>query len=248
VDAQTISKPSVPEFTVAVVRHPFYVESTSQTDPYTGAITTYPGYLEENKSIEITIKNQPFTSVQMADGNWSRLYYSLRFEGHFAVDDWVYFPEPLVMEKNRVNASQSEYTVISLPTWLLSGNQPADRQIDFQVKAYLGYDEARYAQDSTGALFCYGNYFTGESSDWSNSQTLTFQDTPDSTPQNVLPPSTSPTVPNPTESTPLVGIGSLFSDFSLERTIIAVMAVVIVAMLIALVVLWRKVDKKTVTK
>ena len=65
----SISKPSVPEFSVRIVAYPYDVppETTTTIDEYTGkeTTTTQPGYHVENKSIEITIKNQPFTPYNL---------------------------------------------------------------------------------------------------------------------------------------------------------------------------------------
>lgn len=79
---------SVPEFTLKLVAHPYDVPSTYEIDPYTGEkiITSY-GYHEENKSIEVTIKNQPFTSTLDASGNYTSLYYNVRYKGNYA-DEW----------------------------------------------------------------------------------------------------------------------------------------------------------------
>jgi len=63
--AESIQAPYVPEFTVELVAHPYDVPpvTTTTIDQYSGEeiVTTIPGYHVENKSIEITIKNQPFT-------------------------------------------------------------------------------------------------------------------------------------------------------------------------------------------
>ena len=56
--AQT--KPSVPEFTVKLEDHSYDVLTTYSIDPYTGENVTHAGYHVENKTIEVTIKNQPF--------------------------------------------------------------------------------------------------------------------------------------------------------------------------------------------
>ena len=63
-------KPSVPEFTLKYVDHSYDVPPTYSTDPYTGkTVMTQAGYHVENKSIEVTIKNQPFTNYKDASGN-----------------------------------------------------------------------------------------------------------------------------------------------------------------------------------
>ena len=86
--AESTPKPAIPEFTLKLVAHPYDVPSTYEIDPYTGEkiITSY-GYHEENKSIEVTIKNQPFTSTLDASGNYTSLYYNVRYKGNYA-DEW----------------------------------------------------------------------------------------------------------------------------------------------------------------
>ena len=82
--AQSIPKPSVPEFTIETVSRPYDVPpaTTTATDPYTGkqTTTTQPGYHVENKTIEAVIKNSLGTS-----------YYNFRYKGHYT-QDWSYFP------------------------------------------------------------------------------------------------------------------------------------------------------------
>ena len=87
----SIPKPSVPEFTVKLASYPYDVPPTTTTtaDPYTGkeTITTQPGYRVENKSIELTIKNQPFTPYTDAEGHIVNMYYNVHVKGHFE-DCW----------------------------------------------------------------------------------------------------------------------------------------------------------------
>ena len=98
--------PSVPEFTLKLASYPYDVAPTTYTDPYTGktTITNY-GYHSENISVVLTIKNQPFISTLDASGNYTSLYYNVRFKGHF-VDDWKYYPEGrnygYLMRRNRI--------------------------------------------------------------------------------------------------------------------------------------------------
>jgi hypothetical protein len=201
------AQPSVPDFTVKLVSHPYNVATVTSVDPYTGAVKTYPGYVEENKSIEVTIKNQPFGSYQMPDGNWSRLYYNLRFKGHYYTGDWTYYP--LSPESGYINASNSDFTVISLPKYLspydLSpASYPVGSEFDFQVQALTGYDEAKYAEGADYHIIFVGYNFTGATSDWSITQTLTIGEnqTPTPSPATTSTPTTSPELtPTPT-STP----------------------------------------------
>lgn len=106
VKAYATSTPSVPEFSLKVVAHPFDVAPTTTIDPYTGeSITTNYGYHDENKSIEVTIKNQPFTSTLDASGNYTSLYYNVRYKGHYT-NEWTLY--------GFHNVSNSDYTVISI--------------------------------------------------------------------------------------------------------------------------------------
>ena len=75
----SIPKPSVPEFTVKAVSHPYDVPTTYSTDPYTGETITHEGYHVENKSIEVWIKNQPFTPYADADGHEINPGHAIQF-------------------------------------------------------------------------------------------------------------------------------------------------------------------------
>jgi hypothetical protein len=239
--AQSIPKPSVPEFTVKLVSHPYNVAPYNAVDPYTGAVTTYPGYVEENKSIEITIKNQPFDSYQMADGNWSRLYYNLRFKGHFYTGDWTYYP--LSPESGYINASNSDYTIISLPKYLSPYDlSPAmysvGSQFDFQVQALIGYDEPRYAGFSTNTpepvpIFV-GYNFTGEASDWSNTLTITITEGQTPTSPTPTPPPSPATTPTP-PPTPYSGAQLTEQEIIIGVAIAATIIIVGLGLLIYLI-------------
>jgi hypothetical protein len=210
----SISKPSVPEFTVAVVSHPFEVPPYNQTDTYTGAVTTYPGYHEENSSVEITIKNQPFTSTQMTDGNWTHLYYEVRFKPTFEPTDWVYYG----VDEGTTN--QPEYTVISMPTYLCPANLRNGSQIDFQVQARIGYEPE-------------GRSFTGESSDWSNTQILKIGNT-----------TLTPSTPTETAPSPNNQVGAqtqvIFGLDWTEIAIITALSIIVIVLVVTIVFLSKK--------
>jgi hypothetical protein len=57
--AQTIPKPSVPEFTVRYVDLSYDVPTTTSIDQYTGKTITNQGYHMENRTIQITIEINP---------------------------------------------------------------------------------------------------------------------------------------------------------------------------------------------
>lgn len=197
----SIPKPSVPEFTVALVDSSYDVPTTYSTDPYTGEKVTNPGYRVESRIIEIKIENQPFTPfvVEEATANWTvDLQYVIRWKGHFG-QDWyeIYYDNPMDGFTGFSANLESEYTVISFEGEYSSSEGlkliyqgmyttfPPSAQVDFQVKARIGY-VSRYPVPFTS-----GWTFTGEESGWSNTQTLTIGES--QTP-------TSPPAPTPTPS------------------------------------------------
>ena len=179
--AQSLQTPSVPEFTLKLVAHPYDVPSTYEVDPYTGEkiITSY-GYREENKSIEVTIKNQPFTSTLDASGNYTSIYYNVQFKGQYT-DEWN-------NARAFYNTSNSEYTVISIS--LIPYQIPDGSPLDFQVRAFIGY-AVRKAYDSIlpPEMMIYYEYI-GQAGDWSNIQTITVGESQDYSPEPTTP--TSP--------------------------------------------------------
>jgi hypothetical protein len=202
----SISKPSVPEFSVRIVAYSYDVppKTTTTIDEYTGkeTTTTQPGYHVENKSIEITIKNQPFTPYNLTEytvyyrdrDNLSRItgsytydesktvnfYYNIEVKGYYG-DNWrpvetkySYFegPEP--------NAQlDSPYTVISV-----GADYPEGAVLDFRVKARIGY----YYPYGPGVQIL-GYDFYGQESDWSPTQTITIGESQTPTPSPATTPS-----------------------------------------------------------
>ncbi len=179
--AQSIPKLSVPEFSLSYVDHSYYepVTYTNYTDPYTGQQKTKSsgGYPVENKSIDVTIRNQPFISTSI-DGNTTKLYYEIRWKGHF--ENWTdyafsdvnynYNGNNYYYDINyAVQATNSDYTVISYsPSFI--GNIQEGGQVDFQVKAQVGYTFLYYG----GHIQAIGtDYHYVTQRDWSNAQTIT---------------------------------------------------------------------------
>lgn len=170
------SKPtlSVPEFTIKIADNSYDVPTTYSIDKFTGETITYYGYHVENRTIEVTIKNQPFTSTNI-DGNTTQLFYAIRWKGHFenwsdtyhiSGVDYNYY-----LRNYGAQASNSDYTVRAY-TLESFGNVPADGRIDFQVKAQVGYSFAYYG--SHALIMPIGtNFRSVEESNWSNTQTIT---------------------------------------------------------------------------
>jgi hypothetical protein len=180
---QDIPKPSVPtEFTVKIVAYPYDVpdKTSASIDQYTGKeiVSITPGYHVENKSIEITIKNQPFTPYEITsvntDENYTvELFYNVRVKGHYGNDwDWKELYDPRGMHTRDMDVcispspkqSNSQYTTLNIPA-----DYPNDALLDIQVQRLCGFFELTCPYTGVGA-FAY--YFNGKSSYWSNSAIL----------------------------------------------------------------------------
>ena len=61
-------------------------------DPYSGQnVTIQAGYYVDNRTIEFTIKKQPFTAYTDSGGNYIGLYYNFRYRGLYG-NEWSYYP------------------------------------------------------------------------------------------------------------------------------------------------------------
>ncbi len=167
--APAIPKPAIPEFTIK---------------------------FRESKTIELTIKNQPFDR----SFNYS-LYYNIRYR--VDSDNWseVYRPDD-----GYPTQSSSDYTILSFsssneyegyfldtstnPPWSFAIIAPANSVLNVQVEAMIGYIHRVYNPNATDQLSMYPYVFTGETSGWSNTQTITI---PEPSPSPSLPP--SPSIP-----------------------------------------------------
>jgi len=85
--AQSIAKPSVPEFTVNLIDY---------------------------NRIEVKIKNQPFTPYNNTEGDEVNLYYTVRVKDHFG-EDWSTLVTYSESGAERIPQSSSEYTVVTIP-------------------------------------------------------------------------------------------------------------------------------------
>jgi hypothetical protein len=198
----SISTPSVPEFTLKFVDHSYDVPPTYGIDPYTGKnVMTQAGYPVQNKSIEVTIKNQPFTPYIDVGGERVWLFYDVRFKGYF--EDWGFYNASSFGDyQHYILMSDSEYTLISYflqedaddYSGYVIGDVPSGGQIDFQVQAIAGYVTTIHG--GFVPPFGYTGYdvFTGEKSGWSSTQTITISEsqTPTSSPVTTSPPDQTP--------------------------------------------------------
>jgi hypothetical protein len=163
-DSQTsISKPSVPEVTVTLEAHPYDVPPTYSVNRYTGeTVMTSPGYHVENKSVVVRITGITFTSYTSEDGHAISLSYTVRAKGHYE-ESWS--------EIDTIESPSSKHIVRYYAYGKGDGPAilqyiPSHGEVDFQVEARIGY----YTDDMTNCR----RYFTGETSGWRNTQTITF--------------------------------------------------------------------------
>jgi hypothetical protein len=202
--AQSTPTPSVPEFTLKLEAHPYDLPPVYETNPYTGdTVMTEESYRVENKSIVVSIKNQPFPTS--FNGVNCYLYYYVRVKGHFE-ESWS-----VLM---RLYASDTEYTT---KTYILEDDHELNYklegidsggEVDFQVKAKAGYDSQVWITDHPTLVGPLSGHYEagiamGEESDWSNTQTIkvpaneplssTTTPTPSQTPTATQTPTPSPT-------------------------------------------------------
>jgi hypothetical protein len=200
----------VPEFSLRIVAYPYDVppETTTTIDEYTGEETTItrPGYHVENKSIEITIKKQPFTPYTLTEhtgynhetgerrtydrNSTVNLYYNIEVKGHFG-ENWKSVDSgDFTYEGRKSNAQlDSEYTVITIE----ADDYPEDTVLDFRVRALTGY-YVPYGRN----VVIFGYDFFGQESDWSNTQTINLNESQALTPSPEIMPTQTPPVTTPT--------------------------------------------------
>jgi hypothetical protein len=171
--AQTIHKPSVPEFTARLTA----------------------------SSLELTVKNQPLTGFENMNVDQPKLYYGFRFKDpNSTLGGWEYAPIFFVGTSSYgtyYEASASNQTVLSFSVYDYPFDGVNHRTgiskkgpIDIQVMALIGVEIPTTEQN--GSVY----RFEGETSDWSNTQTVsTPSDSPAVSTSPVPDPTPSPTVP-----------------------------------------------------
>ncbi|HSV48947.1 MAG TPA: hypothetical protein VLH35_01410 [Candidatus Acidoferrales bacterium] len=168
--AESISKPSIPSFTIAYIDKSYDISPTTTIDPYNGQTITTQGSHVKASAIEIRIKNEAFTPFTTDSGKQVGYYYNIRWKGHFE-NTWTYafaanygsgyFPRSGGAET--VFSTDGQYTCgFHIPS--TKDFSPGD-QIDFQVEAMIGYVVDPGPYDS--------EVFEGQVSGWSSTQTVT---------------------------------------------------------------------------
>jgi hypothetical protein len=203
-NAQSTSKPSVPEFTAKYVDRSYNTQPTYGLDQYTGkTVITKPSEHVDNRTIEIEIKNQLFAPFTDQNGNNINLLYNVQYKGSFGKNwtsmfgersEWAGTVDPYGTYGFPTQDSSSQYTTISysLPWNVVDG------KMDIQVEALKGYTNRTIDPSRAHILWSVYIYtFYGEESGWSNTQTVTIGGASASTP-NPTSPTTSTLTPTST--------------------------------------------------
>jgi hypothetical protein len=183
--AQSIPKPSVPEFTIEPVGPSFDIPPTYYFNSSTGLFDTNDGYHIQFSAVKIIIKNQPFSNQSVGDN----LYYNVRMKPHNYADSYWIELFSAGADGYPIQTS-ANYTTIPIAiegTQALGRIIPTGATTDIQVEAMIGH----IGRNNTMIPYPYPYVFFGETSGWSNIQTVTLP------PKNAftVSPSPSPTVP-----------------------------------------------------
>lgn len=219
--AQSTPTPSVPQFSVTFVG--LWYDSTALVD---------------NRTLVFTIKNQPFTTYKDSHGNEIGLYYNFRVKEHSG-SQWYYYPfEPKgttkwlygiltmgILSGPFFNSSKSENTTayVNFYSFFNTHTVPSNSQLDVQVQAKIG----QIILDYTGLRAGSGYNFTGNSSNWSNTQTITLTEGSTSTDISSSPSATPSATPAPTTAVP-------------EFPLLVILPLFAVSLLVATTVLRKK--------
>jgi hypothetical protein len=230
--AQSTPAPSVPEFTIKFVDNSYDVPTTSSIDPYTGQNVVHQGYHVNNVTLVMIISNQPF--VYQYNG---RFFYNIRLKGHYA-ENWTQFYSNGNLPLANASSTQTVVTLGALGESGLtmdSGSReikvPFGGKVDCQVQAMIG-------QFYKEGVPLSGWFFQGETSDWSNTQTITISESQTPTPSPAATP--TPTAPNMGPTSPPSQEPALTQE-QLETIIgVAIAAVVIGAGLGLLIYLIKR--------
>ena len=252
--AQTIPKPSVPEFTLKFVDSSTYIQPVYGTDQYTGkSVITQEGYYQQNKSIIVTITNLPFTKA-LQDQNLT-LFYQIEYKGSYG-EYWSNLNQTSwnsiyqVSEGKRSLAyPNAPYSIVTLGFKGNNGSAPygvynfiedipVDGQVDFRLRALIGYFTKVYEYDKYVPGIPGGDptdpiphyyAFTGETSDWSNTQTITMSES-----------SSSPT-PSPTSPIGTINTGPHMPETEpFPTSTVLVVASILIVVVIASFLLFRR--------
>lgn len=216
--AQTVSKPSVPQFTVELVGPSFDIPPSYSFNSSTGLFDANDGYHIQYSTVKIVIKNQPFSNQSGGDS----FYYNIRIKPHNYPDSYW---QELFSAGNEGFPIQalSNYTTIPLPiegAQVLGVTISTGATTDIQVEAMIGH----IGRNNTMTPYPYPYVLFGETSGWSNTQTVTV---PPKTPFSA----SSIASPSPTP-TPNANSIALPSSIFVTLIIVLLLTILILSMLL----------------
>lgn len=229
----SVPTPSTPELTAKFVDRSYDVPEATTQNQYTGETIITPAHRVQNYTIDLIIKNQPYTPTTSGEGNWMNyLTYYIQVKGSYA-KDWI----PMYSKGEGPKASDSGYTTITYvlqgpveSNYTLSGGElggntitqiPPKAQLDFRVQALIGHFQRTTAFASM--------HFVGEESDWST-QTVTI-------------PAAEPSPTTASTTTAPIRTGNSQNDLII--LVIASSATIVSAVVVVAAVLVRKARKTT---
>lgn len=195
--AQTgVTQPIVPRFDVFLNTQPIEIPPTYGVDPSTGkAVMTKAGYEVLYKWVGVRVYGQPFWEYNNSAGQRILLYYYVRWQSNLDIG-WQTLPSEVNYYHDSMDPwdTQGGGYPISIA---FKGNDnggvgmqlldPDATEIGFQVEALVGYYNSN-------------NVFVGQSSGWSNTQTITVSAGSVSASTSSPTSTSNPTTPNPTST------------------------------------------------
>jgi hypothetical protein len=177
-----VTNPSIPGFGVTLQTYQNFIPPTYGVDPSTGkAVMTKAGYTEIEKWVRVDIGGQPFLRYNNSAGQLISLSYDVRWKGNHD-SSWQSTPQNVHFGDAADPWAQAIGCFIDIGFKGIKGDadgwmqllDPTDTQIDFQVEALIGY-------------YTNNNVFVGQTSGWSNTQTLTLSLSTSPTPTPTIP-------------------------------------------------------------
>jgi hypothetical protein len=259
------NSPSTPEVISAkFVDCSYEMAPVYGTDQYTGeTVVKLDGYNVDNRSIAITIRNQPYTSSYL-DGNSTNLFFNFRIKGQYGTDaNWDYYP--FAEDGQSTNTYGGTFVPLSErpPAPAFSQSTDQSTTITFTIPGVYRISDGTTLDVQVQALDGYMYYwdrqyhFVGQSSGWSDTKTVTIgasspQSTvtraPTPTPSPTVTPSQVPITPteapystiNPTAEATQSGTSQAFTIGFDWQTVVIVVLVIAVVLLAIVVLLQRK--------
>ncbi len=242
------STPSVPQFTIKQVDRSYDVPTTYSKNQYTGETITHQGYHVQNLTLDIIIKNQPFTPSTV-NGTTIGLYYNV--EAKLSSDKWS---NSGGYGRYAVKASTSDDTAVTIVMGSDGLFASPGSQVDIRVQAVSGYEYTVWTESHIQPIGT--QFILDQTSSWSNTQTVTIGESiattePTNTPAQFTPtptqtmPTTSPTQqPTATPQNAEQPQTNLLADIDWEKTAIVGLVVAVAVLAVSMAMMWRKRSRK----